>query len=90
MPPYSVAQPYSPLCPILSQKSIIHQIIFNLRTKWNQTIPQFASRSRGGYDYYRVVEIPFEQQQGYIAQSESDVLEQENSDAVNNELDLPF
>jgi len=51
---------------------------------------QFASRSRGGYDYFRVVEIPFEQQQGYIAQPEADVFSRENSEAVKNELDLPF
>jgi hypothetical protein len=36
------------------------------------------------------VEIPFEQQQGYIAQPEADVFSRENSEAVKNELDLPF
>ena len=51
---------------------------------------KYASRSRGGYDYYRVVEIPFDQQQNHIAQSESDVIHEENSEAANNELDLPF
>lgn len=35
---------------------------------------KYASRARGGYDYYRVVEIPFDQQQSYIAQSESEEL----------------
>ena len=51
---------------------------------------KYASRARGGYDYYRVVEIPFDQQQSYIAQSESEELKDENSETVNCELDLPF
>ena len=51
---------------------------------------KYASRSRGGYDYYRVVEIPFDQQQNHIAQSESEDIREENSETANNELDLPF
>ena len=51
---------------------------------------KYVSRARGGYDYYRVVEIPFDQQQSYIAQSESEELKEENSETVNCELDLPF
>ena len=51
---------------------------------------KYASCSRGGYDYYRVVEIPFDQQQSYIAQHESEELEEENSEVVKSELDLPF
>ena len=51
---------------------------------------KYASRSRGGYDYFRVVEIPFDQQQSHIAQSESEVFQEVNSEAENSELDLPF
>ena len=51
---------------------------------------KYASCSRGGYDYYHVVEIPFDQQQSYIAQHESEELEDENSEVGKSELDLPF
>ena len=63
----------------------ISAVMRNLGFKW---------KVRHGYDYFRVVEIPFDQQQNYLANdddSDFNALDSESSQAADSEqLILPF
>jgi hypothetical protein len=57
-------------------------IMRNLKYKW---------KMRHGYCYYHVVEIPYDQQQSYLAQDNEEVYNDNNeTQQLNEELELPF
>lgn len=68
------------LCGGINRGLNIHKISEAMRAL------KFSSRSKDGYEYFKVVEIPFDQQQDYIEKSENP----NAVESITTEGDLPF